>query len=248
MIHYLTYLKDIIGNNYVGINVPIGVVEPHLNELKEIIGEDDFNTFTDYQKKRDNGHYHITVINVMDYNRLSKELGMDKFINSLEPIFKYEIDDLKMLGIGTATKNENRTYFIVCQSDKLDAVRKRYNLPDFDFHITIGFKHKDVFGVPKNQVIEKEDKFLKLLRVEYYKKNNWEFLKSIGNFDLNKESEIVPVGISNDKIKIKCDGQYMDIGLLEDERFWIMTKYPIDKDKELPRLSETEIAKILNKK
>ena len=51
-----------------------------------------------------------------------------------------------------------------------------------------------------------------------------------------------------DKIKIKCDGQYMDIGLLEDERFWIMTKYPIDKDKELPRLSETEIAKILNKK
>jgi hypothetical protein len=36
---------------------------------------------------------------------------------------------------------------------------------------------------------------------------------------------------------------------LEDgEAFRVMTKYPIDKETEMPRLSETEIAKILNKK
>jgi hypothetical protein len=221
------------------------MVDSFLNELKEIIGEDDFEVYTKNQKNRDHGSYHITVINVMDYNKLSKEMGVDKFINSLEPIFKYEIDDLKLLGIGTATKNENRAYFIVCESEKLESIRNRYNLPKHDFHITIGFKWKDVFGVPKNQVISKDNKFLKLLKIEYYKKDNWNFLRSIGNFEVNKEAEIIPVVLKENRLTIKCDGHYMDIGLLDDERFWILTKYPVDTD--LPRLSETEIAKIFNK-
>ena len=118
MNYYLNYLKDAVGNNYLGINISNEIAQPFLNELKEIIGEEDFKIYTDNQKKRDHGHYHITVINVMDYNKLTKEEGVDKFVNSLEPIFKYEIDDLKMMGIGTATKNENRAYFIVCECDK----------------------------------------------------------------------------------------------------------------------------------
>jgi hypothetical protein len=96
----------------------------------------------------------MTVINVMDYNRLSKDMGVDKFINSLELVFDYEIDDLEMLGIGTATKDTNTAYFIVCKSDKLDAIRTRYELPKHDFHVTLGFDAKDVFGVPKNKVID----------------------------------------------------------------------------------------------
>lgn len=30
MTHYLTYLKDSVGNNYVGVNIPEAIVEPHL--------------------------------------------------------------------------------------------------------------------------------------------------------------------------------------------------------------------------
>jgi len=90
----------------------------------------------------------------MDFNRLSKDMGFDKLVNSLEPIFHYEIDDLEMLGVGKATKENNQAYFIVCNSEKLDAVRNRFGLPKQDFHITIGFNPKDVFGVPKNKVIE----------------------------------------------------------------------------------------------
>lgn len=245
MNYFLNYIKDSIGNNYLGISISPEMVQSFLNELKEIIGEDDFNVYTNNQKNRDHGSYHITVINVMDYNKISKEMGMDKFINSLEPIFKYEIDDLKLMGIGTAAKNENRAYFIVCESEKLEAIRSRYNLPKHDFHITLGFKWKDVFGVPKNQVISKDNKFLKLLKIEYYKKDNWNFLRNIGNFEVSKEAEIIPVVLKENRLTIKCDGYYMDIGLLDDERFWIMTKYPVDK--ELPRISETEIAKIFNK-
>jgi hypothetical protein len=246
MIYYLTYIRDTIGNNYLGIKMPEGITEPFLNELKDLIGSD-YDEFINYQKNRDHGQHHMTVINVMDYNRLSKEMGVDKFINSLEPIFKYEIDDIKMMGLGTAERNGNRAYFIVCQSDKLDAIRKRFNLPNHDFHVTLGFKHKDVFGVPKNEVIKKEGKFLKLLKQEFYKSDNWNFIKRIGNFELDPKAEIIPISISNNSMKVKCQDYYMDISWLDDgERFWIVTKYSVEE--ELPRLSETEIAKILNKK
>lgn len=246
MIYYVEYLKDILNNNYLGLNIPIGIVEPYLSELKEIIGEDDFKQFTELQKKRDHGRYHLTLINVADYNRLCSEFGIDKFVNSLDYIFKYEIDDLRMRGIGTAERNGNRAFFIVCESEKLDAIRKRYNLPEHDFHITLGFKWKDVFGVSKKELIKKEGKFLKLLKKEFYKNDNWNFIKRINNFDLNKDSEIIPIKITDTLMKIKCESYYLDIVYLEEgEEFRIATKYPVDKD--LPRLSETEIAKILNK-
>lgn len=155
MTYYITYLKDTLGNNYLGIKVPNEVVEPFLVDLKEILG-DEFDTYTENQKKRDHDSYHITVINVADYNKIAKEVGVDKFVNSLESILNYEIDDLEMLGVGTATKGENTTYFIVCNSDKLDAVRNRYELGNQDFHTTLGFDSKDVFGVPKNVVLKKK--------------------------------------------------------------------------------------------
>lgn len=153
MNYYLTYLKDSIGSNYIGLKVPKHVVEPYLEELEDLLG-DDFIEYVNSQKKRDHNEHHITVINVMDYNRLSKEMGIDKFINSLENIFKYEIDDLDMLGIGKAEKDKNRAYFIVCNSDKLDAIRNVYSLPKQDFHVTLGFLYKDVFGVRKNEILK----------------------------------------------------------------------------------------------
>jgi hypothetical protein len=248
MIYYITHLKDTTGvNNYLGIDIPMDTIESYLNELKEHIGELDYETFTKNQQLRDKGHYHITVINVMDYNRLMNQMGVDSFVNSLDPILKYDIDDLKMYGVGTAEKNGNRAYFVVCKSDKLDAIRTRFDLPKQDFHITIGFKDKDVFGVRKNEVLKKGSKFLQLLKSNFYKYNNWEFIKEIGNFDLDSRSEVVPIEITDTSMTFRCDGQYITVGYLDDgEKFWIVAKYPIDEER--PRLSETEIAKTLNKK
>lgn len=246
MIHYITHIKDVLGNNYLGINIQKEVVDTFLKELKEILGEENYEEFTDYQQKRDSGKWHMTVINVMDYNRLSKQMGIDKFVSSLDSVFKYEIDDLKMLGIGTAERNGNRAYFVVCRSEKLDALRKRYGLSEHDFHITLGFFSKDVFGVPKNEIIKKEGKFLKLLRQEFNKEDSWVFVKRIENFNLNPKSELIPISISDTQIQFKCDGYYIHIGWLdEDQKFWIMSKYPVEE--ELPRMPETEISKIINK-
>lgn len=244
MIFYNTHLKDIIGNNYIGINIPNDFVHPYLKELKDILGDSNFEIFTKNQQNRDHGNYHITVINVMDYNKLHKA-DMKGFVNSLDKIFKYEIDDLKFLGIGTAQRNENKSYFIVCNSEKLNAIRNRYELPPHDFHITLGFNFKDVFGVRKNEIMKKNNNFLKLLSNEYYKSENWNFVKKISNFDSDKNSEIIPVMIKDSYVKVKCDGDFMDIVYM-DNQFWIATKYAADKD--LPKLSENEIAKLLKNK
>jgi hypothetical protein len=245
MIHYINHIRDVIGNNYLGIKFDKEVINPFLKELEEILG-DDYEEFVSYQQKRDSGSHHMTVINVIDYNKLIKEMGMDKFTNSLENVFRYEIDDIKMLGIGTAERNGNRAYFIVCKSEKLDALRKRYGLKEHDFHITLGFRYKDVFGVPKNEIIKKEGKFLKLLRIEFNKEDSWGFIKRIKNFNLDPKSEVIPISITKDMMKVKCDNHYMDIGWLEEQKeFWILTKYLIEED--LPRMPETEISKIINK-
>ena len=97
MIYYVTYLKDTIGNNYLGIKFNNEVINPFLDKLKESLTEEEYEVYISNQQKRDHGTYHMTVINVMDYNKLSKEIGMDKFINSLEIVFDTEIDDLQIL-------------------------------------------------------------------------------------------------------------------------------------------------------
>lgn len=246
MIYYLTYLKDQTLNNSLGLNISAELVEPFLAELETLLDPQVYKIHTDLQKQRDNGRFYITLISVGEYNQLSTELGIDKFINSLEPIFHYQIDDLKMLGIGSAFQNENRSYFIVCKSQKLDSIRSRFHLDPIDLHLTLGFRPGDVYGVRKNQLLKKETKFLQLLAAEFYK-NDWGFIRKIKSFDLPQTSDIIPVEITDTRIKVKCAGYYMDITHMQDsDDFQILTRYPIVK--ELPRLSETEIAKILNKK
>ena len=95
MTYYITYLKDKLGQNYLGIRIDQSQVQPYLDELKKLIGEADFTKFTDNQKLRDGAKYHITVIGVADYGRCIQHFGMDKFINALDQrIFHFEIDDL----------------------------------------------------------------------------------------------------------------------------------------------------------
>lgn len=244
MQYFLSYIKDVAGNNYLGIKIEKGLIEPFLSELKDVLGSE-YETYTNLQQQRDHGSYHITVINVMDYNKLSKS-GIDKFVNSLESVMKYPIDDLQMLGIGTAQKNENRAYFVVCRSEKLQAIRQRYNLSEHDFHITLGFKFKDVFGVRKNEVLKKTSKFIQLLGQEYLKKENFEFLRKIVNWDENPDEEIIPISISDSFLKIKVGDYLMDIGLTDDNRFQVFTKYKDEKN--LTRMSTSELLSIITKK
>lgn len=243
MIYYINYLKDSIGQNYLGIKFNQQTIQPFLDKLKVIL-KDDYDTYINHQQQRDNGSYHMTVINVMDYNRLSKEMGISQFISSLESVFKYEIDDLKMFGVGNAQKNENRTFFIVCKSDKLEAIRKRYNLGEHDFHITIAFKYKDVFGVRKNQVMNIESPLKSILIDGYDDERNWDFLKNVGNFKHDKNLEIIPIDLKENYIVIKVGEYYLNIGYLEDNnKLWVMAVYKSEEDR--PRIPLPKLIQLL---
>jgi len=217
MIHRLEYLKDTVGNNYIGVNIYVDFVQSYLERLKNIIG-DEYDVYIKNQQNRDHGHYHITVINVMEYNKLSKDLGMDKFINSLEPAFDFEFDDLQFLGIGSAEKAGNKSYFIVVRSEKLQEVRNKYGLPEQDFHVTLGFNWKDVFGVRKNEVIKENEPFFKLLRDLYYKNHEtFEFVKEVENFDGDPEKDIEPIEIRDTTATFRNgDNDYFSISLIGD--------------------------------
>jgi len=150
MVTYLTHVKDVIGFNYIGIKFDKSLIQTFLSELKEHLG-DDYDEYVGNQQKRDENGHHMTIINAGDYVALGKEIGMSEFVEQVSKLFTYEIDDLKLMGLGTATNGTNTTYFVVGKSDKLTAIRNRYALKKHDFHITIGFKHKDVFGQPKDK-------------------------------------------------------------------------------------------------
>jgi hypothetical protein len=247
MKYYNTHIKDVLGNNYLGIKIDSGTVDPFLYKLSEILSPDKYELYTANAQRRDRGKFHITVISVPEYNKLVSKMGIDKFVNSLDMVLKYEIDDLKMMGIGMAQKGENTAYFVVCKSEKLDSIRSRYGLEEKDFHITLGFNPKDVFGVRKNVLIKEDDKFIKLLSQEYYKKRNFEFIKNIENFKLDKDAEIIPVSIEDNGIKVICGDYYLDVYFPDDlNKFWIMAKYPVlDSKKHFSKMSRTEIEKIL---
>jgi len=241
MKYNITYLKDILGSNYLGIKIQETEVKPFLEQLKDVLG-DQYEEYTSNQKKRDSDGYHIKVINVIDYNRLSQENGIDKFVNSLDQVLKASIDDLKLLGVGKAQKNENTAYFVVCKSDLLDEVRRMYNLPEKDFHITIGFKHKDVHDVRKNQLFKMSEPFLNRLKKEYYKEGEtFEFVKGIKNFDLDFFKLIEPIEIDDTTATFRCgDNDYITIGLV-DNQFLITAKWQDNEKK--PILSDVVITK-----
>ena len=241
MKYNITYLKDTLGSNYLGIKIQDTQVHPFLEQLKDILGEQ-FEEYTSNQKKRDSDAYHITVINVIDYSRLTKEMGIDKFVNSLDGILKASIDDLKLMGVGKAQKNENTAYFVVCRSELLDEVRKMYNLPEQDFHITLGFKHKDVHGVRKNELFKMSEPFLNRLKKEYYKEGEtFEFVKGIKNFDFDFFKLIEPIQINDTTATFRSgENDYLTVAFI-DNQFFITGKWQ-DNEK-LPILSDVVIEK-----
>ena len=93
-------------------------------------------------------------------------------------------------------------------------------------------------------VLKKETIFLDVLKQKYVNKQNFDFVKDLSNFDLNKNSQIIPVKLSDSSLKVKCDGYYLDISYIDDfNELRVVSKYPIDGHG-LPRMSTY----IINKK
>lgn len=190
----LEYIKDIAGTNYVGVNIYNDLVYPYLDKLKTL--EDNYEEYVKLQQDRDHGKYHCTVLNVLELNSIVRNISNVNILNQL--IGSYQIDDFKVIGLGQVQKNENKAYFIICRSEKIQEFRKRFGLEEKDLHITIGFKWKDVHGVSKNTLLKEIDPFIKELGIMYYDfGESFNFLKEIENYDYDISHDVFPIKISD---------------------------------------------------
>ncbi len=211
----IQFIKDTVGNNYVGVVVHYNKVVDFLNKMYEII-PDEYSEYLGNQQSRDHGQYHITVLNVAECNMISNKIGMDKYAQRIQNLTDIEINDIKYYGLGKATRNENTAFYIVIKSNTLDEIRKSFELKPKDFHVTVGFKWKDVHGVDKgiSTIVEKKSTFLELLGNKWKENENWFFLKDLVNIDFDR---IKIISITKTLITIVCPNniQYQ-IGLIGD--------------------------------
>lgn len=233
----LEWLVDSIGQNYIGVKIPSNLTIPYMEQMRDILGED-YKKYTDNQKVRDGNQYHITVINVAETNKLIGELGVDDFLETIQ-VENIHID---FRGLGTANRGVSRAFFIVVDSPQLHKVRASLNLNEKDFHITLGFNPKDVFGVRKNVVIGRVSKLVKIIKEGLDRSGDFSFLEEALGLD-----DIKPISIHSDDnyIKISSGGMVMDVGLDDSNKLRTFTKYNYSDETEL---TLTEFLKIISDK
>jgi hypothetical protein len=125
--------------------------------------------FAKNQQTRDGDEHHLTVLfkpefksALQDVNtafaetvkRLKEKNGAyskkNGDIQLLLDVLKEEVDtNWKSLGIGKAQKQGEEALYQVIDWPSMNEFRKKLKLPAKDFHITLGFKTKDVHDVSK---------------------------------------------------------------------------------------------------
>lgn len=143
----LQFLRDIFDAHYVGIDVELMTPDKNgltLNDMLERAAIDipNFSECNENLLNRNSGKYHITVFNVVEWNQ--HKVNPD-IIGSTYDSSKFEYK-----GIGSISKGDMTTYFVVIHSDAINAVRVDAGYPKKELHVTIGFTHKDLFHEPKS--------------------------------------------------------------------------------------------------
>lgn len=139
---FIKLIKDKNNFNYCAVEVN----SIYYKKYEEFMINNGLENEVNMKLKRDNNCYHITIFNVMEWGVLVKN-GLDKeIINN----FKEELI-FDTFGIGSVEKKNNKTYFVVLKNQQLQELRKKYLFKTKDYHITLGFKEKDIFGIDKDE-------------------------------------------------------------------------------------------------
>ncbi len=133
----LVQLQDNQGLKYIGGLVQTKDLSPYLAQMKKLIAAD-FNHYRDNQSSRDHGAFHMTLINPYEY----QEIDQSKIAIG-------ETVTITLNGLGRVAKDNKEAYFVVVQSIQAQGHRQQLALAAKDFHITLGFKPEDVFGISK---------------------------------------------------------------------------------------------------
>lgn len=143
----LKFLKDILGQDYIGLDVDPTIPDKNGLTLNDILGigyEEIpvFDLLNNNLLNRNSDTYHLTVFNVMEYTS-RKNFNTDIIGNEIKS------EQIEYKGIGSISQGEKTTYFVVVDCPILNDIRYLYGYNSKDLHITIGFTHKDLFNAPK---------------------------------------------------------------------------------------------------
>jgi len=142
----ISTIRDINNNTYIAIDIELNMLDKNGISLFDMISIAD-DKITDFERcnmnllERNSGSYHITIFNVMECGKYY----IDKDIIGKT----YNSNDLEYKGIGSISKDNNTTYFVVVESEAINANRTDMGLKKRDLHITIGFTQKDLFNERK---------------------------------------------------------------------------------------------------
>jgi len=137
----IKFMPNAMSARFIGALIPEGVVTPYIQELRFRLG-DDVEPLISCHHARYGDSHHVTLINPLELPNIDPSLiegviGQKVFI------------DLVGLGEVKSLHNDYKSYFIVCYSKEMLALRRRLTATVHDFHVTLGFKDVDLHGVPK---------------------------------------------------------------------------------------------------
>lgn len=136
----LTQITDILQQPYIALEFNLwdgsyNYIDTYIKQLKSHLGE--YYELCKYNKELRDGQckYHLTVFNSMLCKKNPELLKNENKI----------INDLEFKGLGSISKENKRTYYIIVTSDELNKLTNK----EF-FYITLGFTHKDIFNKTKD--------------------------------------------------------------------------------------------------
>lgn len=138
MIKRVVHVKNAQGQNFLAVNMDSLELHERITEMRSIVGKEKFEVLLENRRFTQGDSHVLTVIDASEYVSLTEQIGMGRFVEELQPVLDFEIDDLE---IGSV-QSVDEAYVVLCESDKLSAVRTRFNLPPRDFHAAIGISKK----------------------------------------------------------------------------------------------------------
>lgn len=145
---FTSTLKPKKNGSYYGIDVNEQDIKKFIDKWRENIEPEKISLMEQNKIDRDKEYaFHATIIKPNEVRLLKKNNSIEQVDKNVNKEFK-----IKPVGVGSVIDEEKgkETWFIVCQSEEINAFRQRIGLDDHDVHITLGFIGGDIHNQPKN--------------------------------------------------------------------------------------------------
>ena len=128
------------GDPYLSAIVDRAALHPYLDALRSYLGENRANRYILNLKRRNAGTFHITVLSPFEYGKVFGRLEHNVRVHGHAVLH----------GVGCVQRPTEETYYIVVTCSEFAHFRHSLDLPPRDFHITLGFRTRDIHNVRKD--------------------------------------------------------------------------------------------------